>query len=134
MLAGGVVARRAPLKLFQAPIHTGWPGCTFVYQQSMPRLPIPPLHKTCERYLKIVQPILTPEEFARTKMKVYDFAENGDGLDLYDELLARDRAAPHTSYINEWWSQMYLKDATGPLPIHSNPFLQLVDDDRNPTA
>jgi carnitine O-palmitoyltransferase 2 len=36
---------------------------------------------------------------------------------------------PDNSYINDYWSEMYLRDRV-PLPYNYNPFLQLIDDPR----
>lgn len=37
------------------------------FQKSLPRLPIPELEKTCERYLNAQKPLLTAEEFLFTE-------------------------------------------------------------------
>lgn len=120
---GCVVVRRG--------IHTGWRGVTYVYQASLPRLPIPALSATCARYLKMVQPVLSASEYAATRIAVAEFAEHGVGEELHAELLQRDAAAPHSSFIDPFWSRMYLRDVRAALPINVNPFLQLVDDARN---
>jgi carnitine O-palmitoyltransferase 2 len=40
------------------------------FQNSLPRLPIPDLEKTCQRYLDAQRPILTDEEFHTTEHNV----------------------------------------------------------------
>jgi carnitine O-palmitoyltransferase 2 len=122
------------LRLARRRIHTGWRGVTYVYQDSLPRLPIPALGDTCARYLKMVQPLLTAREFAATRIATAEFAEHGVGEELHATLLQRDAAAPHSSFIDAAWSRMYLRDVRAPLPINVNPFLQLVDDARNADA
>eukprot|EP00002_Diphylleia_rotans_P020437 TRINITY_DN3965_c0_g1_i1.p1 TRINITY_DN3965_c0_g1~~TRINITY_DN3965_c0_g1_i1.p1 ORF type:complete len:661 (+),score=166.79 TRINITY_DN3965_c0_g1_i1:47-2029(+) len=109
-------------------IHTVPLGNTFVYQQSMPRLPIPALESTLKKYLRVVQPLLTAEEFAETTRKVQSFLKN-EGKPLHNELLARDKANLESSYIYPFWDTMYYT-ARAPLPININPFLQFLADPR----
>ncbi len=52
---------------------------TYSLQDRMPRLPVPDLKKTCEKYLKTVKPLVTQEEFERTRREVEKFVEN-DGI------------------------------------------------------
>lgn len=48
------------------------------FQKSLPRLPIPPLEKTCERYLAAQEVILTPEELQNTAV-ITNYFKNHDG-------------------------------------------------------
>ena len=48
------------------------------FQKSLPRLPIPDLEKTAQRYLAAQTPLLTAEELANTTKLVEDF-KNGPG-------------------------------------------------------
>ena len=51
------------------------------FQPSLPRLPIPALEKTCERYLNAVNPLLDGEALNHTRKVVADFqAKNGRGF------------------------------------------------------
>ena len=40
---------------------------TMHFQKSLPRLPIPELSKTCERYLKAQRPLLDDTSFKKTE-------------------------------------------------------------------
>lgn len=48
---------------------------TDCFQKSLPRLPIPKLGETCERYLDSQQVILTPDEFEQTRVATVKFLE-----------------------------------------------------------
>lgn len=96
----------------------------------MPKLPIPELDKTCSRWLSAVTPLMSPEELQTSRAAIEDFAKSEEARQLHAELLARDKAQPDTSYINAWWTDMYLKEMRYPLPLNVNPFLQLTDDPR----
>jgi carnitine O-palmitoyltransferase 2 len=54
---------------------------TYHFQQSLPRLPVPKLDATCERYLAGVKPIISEADYANTKKIVESFMNNeGKGL------------------------------------------------------
>lgn len=94
---------------------------TLHFQKSLPRLPIPKLELTCERYLAAQRPLLIDESFRKTESNVNRFA-NTTGKQLQQYLKEYDNAHKHTSYISEMWFDMYLKDRQ-PLPLNYNPIL-----------
>ncbi|CAH0522542.1 unnamed protein product [Peronospora belbahrii] len=96
---------------------------TYHFQKSLLRLPIPKLEDSIQRYLLAVEPLVTPQAFHETKDAVFEF-QHGVGKDLQQALITRDMANAHTSYINQWWLEMYLTDRQ-PLPINYNPQIQL---------
>lgn len=100
---------------------------TLHFQPSLPRLPIPDLQKTCERYLAAQKPLLSLKDFDVTKGYVDQFRT--DGNSLHSELKSIDKRNKHTSYISELWFDMYLSDRI-PLPINYNPLVVLNNDDR----
>lgn len=96
------------------------------FQKSLPRLPIPELKKTSERYLNAQRPIQNDANFRQTEKLVQSFI-SGEGIQLQKELKDHDSKNKHTSYISEPWFDMYLRDRV-PLPINYNPLLVFVDD------
>jgi Choline/Carnitine o-acyltransferase len=50
---------------------------TYYFQKSLPRLPIPKIEKTLERYLTAQKPILTEEEFKFTEDACKKFEKSG---------------------------------------------------------
>ncbi|XP_044765642.1 carnitine O-palmitoyltransferase 2, mitochondrial [Coccinella septempunctata] len=99
---------------------------TLHFQKSLPRLPIPKLSATCDRYLAAQRPLLIDESFRKTEFNVKRFcASTGQQLQKY--LQEYDRANKHTSYISEMWFDMYLRDRQ-PLPLNYNPILVLHND------
>lgn len=91
------------------------------FQASLPRLPIPQLEKSCERYLMAQKPILIQEQLRHTESCVKRFIA-GEGPTLQKELKAFDSKNRHTSYVTEYWFDMYLRDRK-PLPINYNPMM-----------
>ena len=46
---------------------------TFAAQSKLPKLPIPPLEETCQRYLRALEPLQDEEEHVATKEAVAEF-------------------------------------------------------------
>lgn len=73
---------------------------TFHHQRSLPRLPVPPLRATLDRYLKSLEPILAQdeekgkgkasEELKKRQQWAHDF-ENGLGKVLQERLIGASR-------------------------------------------
>lgn len=97
---------------------------TLHFQASLPRLPIPKLEDTCNRYLNAQKPLLNDKELQHTSSCITKFLAN-EGQSLQKQLLQKNAENPHTSYISEPWFDMYLRDRK-PLPINYNPFLVFV--------
>ncbi|XP_050413982.1 carnitine O-palmitoyltransferase 2, mitochondrial [Patella vulgata] len=101
---------------------------TYHFQKSLPRLPVPKLEKTCERYLASQKPLLSADDYSRTESLVKNFQET-DGQVLQEELVATDKKNKHTNYVSDVWFDMYLKDRR-PVVITHNPFMVFNDDPR----
>lgn len=85
----------------------------------LPRLPIPDLNETCERYLKQVRPLLTNEEYKKTVAATRYFkSARGKGPELQAALQKFDNKA-EKSWLIDAWLESYLKIRT-PLPLTSN--------------
>ncbi|XP_076363626.1 carnitine palmitoyltransferase 2 isoform X4 [Tachypleus tridentatus] len=102
---------------------------TMYFQASLPRLPIPELEKTCERYLTALKPIISQDQMKKTEEIVNRF-RSGEGKVLHDELVALDKQHRYTSYISGPWFEMYLKSRL-PLVINFNPFMAFKDDPKH---
>ncbi|XP_075974466.1 carnitine palmitoyltransferase 2 [Anticarsia gemmatalis] len=101
---------------------------TMHFQKSLPRLPIPDLSKTGDRYLKAVRPLLNNDHYRAAEETTNDFITN-EGKILQEKLVAKDKINKHTSYISEYWFDLYLRDRA-PLPINYNPLITFVNDEK----
>lgn len=100
------------------------------FQRSLPRLKIPNLDKTCERYLAALDPIFAEDtRLTQTRTTTNEF-KNGIAKQLHQKLLDYDKTVKHTSYINDFWFDMYLSSRI-PLPLNFNPFLAWKDAQKN---
>ncbi|XP_055954415.1 carnitine O-acetyltransferase [Patella vulgata] len=93
-------------------------GRMFSVQASLPRLPVPPLNQTLDRYLKTIQPLVTPEELEYTK-KVTEEFRNHPGPVLQQFLEAR--AAKTNNWLSEWWKHVAYLDFRASVVLNSNP-------------
>ncbi|XP_064616080.1 carnitine O-acetyltransferase-like [Liolophura sinensis] len=98
----------------------------FSVQDSLPRLPVPPLDQTLNKYLRVVQPLLTPEEFKETKQIVEKFAKS-PGPELQEKLL--HRANVTENWLADWWLDTAYLSPRGPIMIHINPGLTMPPQD-----
>ncbi|XP_055349228.1 LOW QUALITY PROTEIN: carnitine O-palmitoyltransferase 2, mitochondrial-like [Paramacrobiotus metropolitanus] len=99
---------------------------TMHFQKSLPRLPIPGLDKTIDRYVRAQRPISDPGTLGNTVNAAMEF-RNNYGRALHAKLLEVDRNNKHTSYISDYWFDMYLR-AREPLVINFAPFIAMNDD------
>ena len=74
-------------------------GVTFSHQDKLPKLPIPDLESTCQKYLSSLKPLQTHREHAETKRAVQEFLQT-DGPELHEKL--KKYAEGQTSYIEQF--------------------------------
>jgi len=97
------------------------------FQSSLPRLKIPKIDKTCQRYLRALDPVFSGDSrFPQTVSALNEFQSTGQAREMHSSLLKYDKTVKHTSYINEFWFDMYLT-SRAPLPLNFNPFLAWKD-------
>ncbi|KAH9898794.1 choline/Carnitine O-acyltransferase [Xylariomycetidae sp. FL2044] len=99
-------------------------GITFAGQDSLPKLPIPDLESTCNKYLTTLKPLQGPREHAETREAVQDFLRH-DGPLLQGKL--QQYAVGKSSYIEQFWYDSYL-NFDNPVVLNLNPFFLLEDD------
>ena len=82
---------------------------TFALQDKLPKLPIPALEDTCDKYLKALRPLQSSREHQDTQTAVREFLKS-DGHELNERL--KKYATGKTSYIEQFC--MYLSCANWP--------------------
>lgn len=97
-------------------------------QHRLPRLPIPPLDGTCERYLKWVRPLVDDESYAATAAEIETFKTDPEqGPKLQALLEEYEKATTFGSYVEEFWNDAYLVPDDS-VVLNLNPFFLLADD------
>ena len=82
---------------------------TFAYDDSLPRVPLPALEDSCERFLAWCAPLLTDEEMAATETEVKAFLRpEGPGRILHAALERYDAQAGVHSWLDTFWPSRYL--------------------------
>ena len=103
---------------------------TYEHQSSLPRLPIPSLEFTLNKFISTVEPLLTPAQLQQTQQIVQDFGKSAGPklqqiLEEYDQEGASKKS--FGSYIEEFWTEAYLAPNAS-VVLNLNPFFLLEDD------
>ncbi|CAF0956245.1 unnamed protein product [Adineta steineri] len=88
-------------------------------QSDLPKLPVPTLAETSQKYLKTVAPLLNNDEFNETKKIVEQFQHESKTL---QELLLK-RAQTEENWLSQWWLDKTYLEWRLNLPIIYNPGL-----------
>ncbi|HEX2312295.1 MAG TPA: choline/carnitine O-acyltransferase [Thermomonospora sp.] len=82
---------------------------TFGNEERLPRVPLPTLEETCERFLEWCAPLLTAEELAATEAEVQAFLRpGGPGRRLHAALQEYDARDDVHSWLDTFWPYRYL--------------------------
>ncbi|XP_056132360.1 carnitine O-acetyltransferase-like [Lampris incognitus] len=95
------------------------PARSLVHQEGLPKLPVPPLKQTCERYLAMLEPIVSKEELEHTQGLVEEFLKGGVGERLQKRLERRGHKTEN--WLSEWWLQSAYLDSRMPLAVYTSP-------------
>lgn len=93
------------------------PEPTFLYQNSLPPLPVPPLEGSISKYLDAVRPFASEEEFKVTSEIAKRFRD-GIGKDLHRKLL--ERAKMKRNWLEEWWLDTAYLEVRAPSQLTVN--------------
>ncbi|XP_060636742.2 palmitoyl thioesterase CPT1C isoform X1 [Anolis sagrei] len=89
----------------------------YSYQASLPRLPVPALKDTMQKYLESIRPLTTDAEFQRMTALARDFEQTlGPRLQWYLKL----KSWWASNYVSDWWEEYVYLRSRGPLMVNSN--------------
>uniref|UniRef100_A0A0C3TEV1 Choline/carnitine acyltransferase domain-containing protein n=1 Tax=Guillardia theta (strain CCMP2712) TaxID=905079 RepID=A0A0C3TEV1_GUITC len=95
---------------------------------QLPKLPVPDLKSTVQRYLQSLIPLMEPSEFQKYSEIVRKFEEE-EGSTLQSLLLqSLEHEGYPYSYVERYWDDMYL-NLRCPIPVHVNPAYNLKHDE-----
>ena len=99
------------------------------FEDSLPRLPVPSLEETSRRYLNSVRPLLSVEEYQRSKAAVEDLSKPGSlGRELQKRLLARRDDPRIRNWLHEWWNDLAYLTYRDPVVPYVSYFYSHRDD------
>ncbi|KAJ3300310.1 hypothetical protein HK104_002129 [Borealophlyctis nickersoniae] len=105
---------------------------TFAHQSSLPRLPIPTLQETADRYVTSLRPVLSEKELENTSAFVTDFIKPGGfGEELQKRLIAHDRNET-SSWLERWWLRLAYHSWRESLLVNSNWYIMGRDHPETP--
>lgn len=87
---------------------------------TLPKLPVPSLQSTCENYLRIIEPLVTPSELQEAKHHVAQFLSSGGDGEFLQNLLI-ERAKSTINWLEDWWMSAAYLSYRLPVLIHSSP-------------
>ncbi|KAJ8937761.1 hypothetical protein NQ318_006624 [Aromia moschata] len=115
---GGQISTRTKIWLMLVKVFSGWnTPKLYSYQGSLPRLPLPSVHDTMQRYLRSVKPLLSEDGYKRMEKLANEF-ENGIGKKLQRYILLKSWTS--TNYVSDWWEEYVYLRGRSPLMINSN--------------
>jgi carnitine O-acetyltransferase len=103
---------------------------TFDYDEQLPRLPIPTLEETCERFLGRCSPLLTDDDLTATAAAVEQFlAPDSPARTWQGEIERFDRAPGVHSWLDAFWASRHLgyRDS---IAFNANSFFLFTDSER----
>ncbi|XP_031786748.1 carnitine O-palmitoyltransferase 1, liver isoform isoform X1 [Nasonia vitripennis] len=99
-------------------IFSGWhKPMLYSFQGSLPRLPLPSVHDTMQRYLRSARPLLDDENYKRMERLASEF-EAGIGVKLQRYLILKSWWA--TNYVSDWWEEYVYLRGRSPIMVNSN--------------
>ncbi|KAI8875050.1 CoA-dependent acyltransferase [Backusella circina FSU 941] len=107
---------------------------TFSLQNTLPRLPVPSLEETCKLYIKSIEPLLSPEDFAQSKKKVLNFLNGPVGPSLQQRLIDIDRTSPFNWLEDNFWLRKAYMEWREPLMINSDWYIMGQHDLHHPQS
>uniref|UniRef100_A0A8C1W662 Carnitine O-acetyltransferase n=1 Tax=Cyprinus carpio TaxID=7962 RepID=A0A8C1W662_CYPCA len=91
-----------------------------VHQESLPKLPVPPLQQTCSRYLASLEPLISAEEMTHTRELMDEFLRPGGIGERLQKSLER-RARKTENWLSDWWMQWSYLDSRMPVAMYTSP-------------
>ncbi|KAI8978504.1 acyltransferase ChoActase/COT/CPT [Pilobolus umbonatus] len=113
----------------KTPVDPTAAGPMLRYQANLPKLPVPELHDTLQKYLKSVKPLLTEEQYQKTVEAAKEFeAPGGMGQELQRRLVARANDPSIVNWMEEWWNDQAYMGYRDSVVVYVSYFFAYKDD------
>lgn len=114
---GARVSIYTKLWLVMVKLLTGRKPMLYSFQASLPRLPVPAVKDTMQRYLRSVRPLLDDEKFNRMEKLAAEF-EAGIARKLQRYLTLKSWWS--SNYVSDWWEEYVYLRGRSPIMVNSN--------------
>ncbi|WP_327684641.1 choline/carnitine O-acyltransferase [Streptomyces sp. NBC_00467] len=105
-------------------------NATFAQEESLPRVPLPALEASCERFLTWCAPLLSAGELEATRAEVAEFLRpDGPGRVLHSALEEYDAGEGVHSWLDTFWPYRYL-GRRDRIALNANFFFLFQDSDK----
>ncbi|KAM5131794.1 carnitine O-palmitoyltransferase 1, liver isoform-like isoform 2-T3 [Mantella aurantiaca] len=113
----GKMSATTKLWLTLVKIFSGRKPMLYSYQASLPRLPVPTIRDTTQRYLDSVRSLMTDEEYKRMTALAKDFeVKLAPKLQWYLKL----KSWWASNYVSDWWEEYIYLRGRSPIMVNSN--------------
>ncbi|KAG7268666.1 hypothetical protein CRUP_018377 [Coryphaenoides rupestris] len=103
-------------------VFSGRKPMLYSFQNSLPRLPVPPVKDTCRRYLESARPLMDDEQYARMEGLAREFETTlGPRLQWYLKL----KSWWASNYVSDWWEEYIYLRGRGPIMVNSNYYAMI---------
>ncbi|XP_008409562.1 carnitine O-palmitoyltransferase 1, muscle isoform [Poecilia reticulata] len=92
----------------------------YSFQAALPRLPVPRVKDTIEKYLESVRPLLDDDQYKRMEVLARNFKEN-EASQLQRYLVLKSWWS--TNYVSDWWEEYIYLRSRGPIMVNSNFYI-----------
>ena len=106
-------------------MNAEWSDRTFGNEDRLPRVPLPTLAHSCERFLEWCAPLLTAEQFEATRAEVARFQAD-PGPTLHAALQRFDASPGVRSWLDRFWPRRYL-GRRDRIALNANFFFMFAD-------
>ncbi|XP_069461399.1 carnitine O-palmitoyltransferase 1, liver isoform-like isoform X2 [Ambystoma mexicanum] len=113
----GQMSVSTKLWLTMVKIFSGRNPMLYSFQACLPRLPVPAIKDTMQRYLESIKPLMDDEQLKRMAALASDFEVNlAPRLQWYLKLKSWWAA----NYVSDWWEEYIYLRGRGPIMVNSN--------------
>ena len=98
------------------------------YQASLPKLPVPSLDSTCEKYLATVKPFLSNRKFSFAQSSVSSFLHSQLAIQLQSRLIDRASHPETQNWLSDWWNEVAYMGYRDPVVVYVSYFYVHVND------
>ncbi|KAK7891453.1 hypothetical protein WMY93_023416 [Mugilogobius chulae] len=92
----------------------------YSFQASLPRLPVPSVEDTIQRYLESVRPLLDNDKYNQMELLANEFM-NTQATQLQRYLILKSWWS--TNYVSDWWEEYIYLRGRSPIMVNSNFFV-----------